>query len=141
MAIAQMNWGRMKFAPDDPRLSEFMDALAYVYGLADAHPGFLWRIPDEAAATDLAELGYDDRTSATVSVWRSVDDLRDYTFNSLHGEFLDRKGEWFEKVDGPQLVIWNVEADARPDFREAFDRLDHLRTYGDSDHAYGWPAG
>ncbi len=37
MAIAQMNWGRMKFAPDDPRLSEFMSSLGKVYALAEAH--------------------------------------------------------------------------------------------------------
>ena len=34
---------------------------------------------------------------ATVSVWRSVGEIRDYTFNSEHGAFLQRAAEWFEK--------------------------------------------
>ena len=139
MAIAQMNWGRMKFAPDDPRLSEFMAALDPVYGQAEAHRGFIWRISEAAAAQELKALGHDDSISATVSVWQSIADLKDYTFNSDHGLFLERSAEWFEKVEVPQLVIWDVAQDARPGFREAFDRLAHLRQHGDSDVAYGWP--
>ena len=139
MAIAQMNWGRMKFAPADSRLSEFMGALARVYAQAEAHPGFIWRIPDDGAAQELAALGYDDRMSATVSVWQSVEDLRDYTFNSEHGDFLKRTTEWFETVEGPQLVIWSVDSLARPGFREAFERLEHLKAHGDSEMASGWP--
>ena len=138
MAIAQMNWGRMRFAQDDPRLAEFMGALDAVYALAEAHPGFLWRIPDADVAPQLLALGFDDRISATVSVWRNVDDLRDYTFNGQHGMFLDRKAEWFDPVEGPQLVIWDVEDTARPGFAEAFARLDHLRNHGDSSFARGW---
>lgn len=140
MAIAQMNWGRMKFAPNHPRLSEFMDALERIYTQAEAHAGFIWRIQSEAAAQELAALGYDDRMSATVSVWRSVEYLRDYTFNSEHGTFLKRTAEWFEAVDGPQLVIWDVDPYTRPGFREAFDRLEHLRQHGDSEIAGGWSA-
>ncbi len=139
MAIAQMNWGRMRFAPVDPRLSKFTNALDHIYAAAEAHPGFIWRIHDENAARELTALGYDDRVSATVSVWQSIEDLRDYTFNSEHGEFLKRSPEWFEPVAGPQLVIWNVTANAKPGFSEAFERLDHLISRGDSDRAYGWP--
>ncbi len=109
------------------------------YSAIDTHPGFVWRIPDEAAARGLEALGHDSKISATVSVWDSVDDLRAYTFDTLYGEFLERTHEWFEEVECPQLVIWTVERDARPDFEEAFKRLVHLRRHGDSDHAYGWP--
>jgi hypothetical protein len=74
MAIAQMNWGRMKYPVDDPRLKEFLDSLHEVYRLAEAHPGFLWRIPDETIASQLKVSGFDSRISATVSLWRSLDD-------------------------------------------------------------------
>ena len=139
MPIAQMNWGRMKFAPVDPRMSEFMGALGRVYAQAEAHPGFIWRIPDEQAAQDMAALGHDDRVSATVSVWDSIEALRDYTFNTEHGAFLKRTSEWFEAVEGPQLVIWRADRLSRPGFGEAFNRLDHLRKHGNSDLAFGWP--
>ncbi len=139
MAIAQMNWGRMRFPLNDPRMVEFADALEDVFRLAECHKGFIWRIPDIAAEQQLGALGYDDCTSATVSVWDSVDALKDYTFETRHGTFLKRAKEWFETVDGPQLVLWDTEDTDQPTFQEAFDRLKHLQEHGDTSHAFGWP--
>lgn len=139
MAIAQMNWGRMKYPADDARLSDFLESLAEVYLLAEKHPGFVWRIPDSAIAAELKAHGFDDRMSATVSVWKSVDNLRDYTFNSLHGAYLDRRSEWFDVVDGPQLVVWAVDGGARPTFAEAWTRLLEMKEHGPSEHGHGWP--
>ena len=138
MAIAQMNWGRMLHSLSDPRMSEFSDALERVYKDAENHPGFRWRISDEAAAVQLEQLGFDDKVSATVSVWDSVDALRAYTYETEHGVFLRRAKEWFEKVEGPQLVIWPVEGLAMPTFAEAFARLERLRKEGPTDAAYAW---
>ena len=139
MPIAQMNWGRMRFPPTDLRLQEFLDSLSSVYAIAEKHPGFIWRISDDEASAQLNRLGFDDRMSATISVWSDVEHLHDYTFATIHGDYLDRRAEWFEEVDGPQLVIWNVQADARPGFPEAFERLEHLKANGPSDFAQGWP--
>lgn len=139
MAIAQMNWGRMRFPLTDRRMSEFAGSLAEVYRLAELHRGFIWRIPDDEAASQLSALNFDDRTSSTVSVWESVEALKEYTFESLHGRYFDRKSEWFEGVEGPQLVIWDVEPASRPTFKEAFDRLEILKQDGPSNFAYGWP--
>jgi hypothetical protein len=138
MTIAQMSWGRMKYPVDDPRLKEFLDSLSEVYRLAEEHKGFLWRIPDEVIASELNASGFDNRMSATVSVWKSLEDLHDYTFNSLHGAYLKRTSEWFEKVDGPQLVVWDVEEGARPSFFEAWERLQDLKQNGPSHRGYGW---
>lgn len=138
MAIAQMNWGRLLYPLSDPRMAEFDASLAHVYDLAERHPGFIWRIPDAAAGAELQELGLGERMSATVSVWRDVEALKDYTFNSAHGEYLRRADEWFEKVDGPQLVIWEVVPSCQPSFAEAFDRLEMLNTRGPTKDAYGW---
>lgn len=139
MAIAQMNWGRMRYPMTDSRMGEFARALDSVYQAAERHPGFIWRISDQDSETQLQNLGFDGQTSATVSVWTNVTELRSYTFSGMHGEFLERKREWFENVDGPQLVIWDVEHGERPTFAEAFNRLEHLRKFGDSEQGYGWP--
>jgi hypothetical protein len=140
MAIAQMNWGRLQFPLTDSRMAEFDASLEDLYLLAEAHPGFIWRIPDGIAADQLQVLNFDERISATVSVWDTVEALKDYTFESLHGDYLKRAGEWFEAVDGPQLVIWNVDQTNRPSFREAFNRLEILKRDGPTDDIYGWPS-
>ena len=46
--------------------------------------------------------------------------------------------KWFKKIDGPQLVIWNVENDDQPTFKESFYRLEHLKNNGPTDYAYAW---
>ena len=119
-------------------MKEFLNSLVEVYRLAEDHPGFLWRIPDDTIAAEITSSGFDNRMSATVSMWKRVDDLHDYTFNSLHGAYLKRTAEWFDQVDGPQLVVWDIEDDARPSFFEAWERLQHLKQYGPSHRGYGW---
>ena len=140
MAIAQMNWARLRYAPTDQRMAEFNSALSRIFAIAEAHEGFIWRIADADAVAELSALGHDERMSATVSVWQSIDDLHDYTFSSLHGEYLERKNEWFERVEAPQLVIWSIDAWKRPTFHQAFERLEHLKRNGDNAFAQGWPA-
>ena len=138
MHIAQMNWGKLKYLLQDKRMFEFAQSLNDVYGLAERHPGFIWRIPDDQVDTQLTNLGFDKYISATVSVWNDIDSLKDYTYNSLHGMYLKRSSEWFEIIDGPHLVIWNVENNTHPTFKESFARLEYLKDNGPSDYAYGW---
>ena len=138
MAIAQMNWSRLKFSLKDKRMTEFAESLNKVYSLAENHPGFIWRISDDQSETQLSNLGFDKLISSTVSVWDNITSLKDYTYNSLHGFYLKRSSEWFKKIDGPQLVIWNVENNDEPTFKESFDRLKYLEDNGPSAYAYGW---
>ena len=138
MTIAQMNWGRLKYPLQDKRMSEFTDSLHNVYILAENHPGFIWRISESESELQLYDLGFDNLISSTVSVWNNIESLKDYTYNSLHGVYLKRSSEWFEKIDGPQLVIWNCEKDAQPNFKDSFDRLENLKNKGPTDYAYGW---
>ena len=139
MAIAQMNWGRMQHPIKHPSMFEFATSLEHVYHLAEIHRGFVWRIPDNDAERQIHELGFGDTISATVSVWTTVEALRDYAFGSLHGQFLGRKETWFEQVRGPQLVIWDVEDNIRPTFKDAFEKLEVLKKNGPTEAAYGWP--
>ena len=71
MAIVQMNWGRMLFPLDHPRMADFSESLDGIYWLADKHQGFIWRIRDDDAAMQLQALCFDNRLSATVSVWET----------------------------------------------------------------------
>jgi hypothetical protein len=139
MAIAQMNRGRMLYPLEDPRMKEFTDQLDVIYSLAKQARGFIWRIDDNQIAQEMSSLGDDRRTSATVSVWESVSDLHDFTFQGQHGEYFNRAPEWFEVVKEPQFVMWTVDKEAMPSYANAQQRLDYLKRYGNSDYAYGWP--
>jgi len=136
--IAQFNFGRMRWPAEDPRMAGFVGALDQVFALADTARGFVRRIDDAEIARGLAAAGFDPRTSATVSVWRDLESLRSYTFDTVHGTHLTRAAEWFEKSASPQLVIWPCAENSHPNVREALARLDDLRQYGPSERAFGW---
>jgi len=42
--LAQLNIVKMKYAIDDPRMSGFFDRMDDINSLADAAPGFVWRL-------------------------------------------------------------------------------------------------
>ena len=137
-SIAQMNYGEMLYPLDHPSMKEFSDSLDAVYTLAAEDSGFIWRIPDDQLERELIENGCDRLTSATVSVWDSYESLKRFTYQGLHGEFLKRSSEWFRKIEGPQLVIWPVDIAEQPSFRVALERLQHLKSHGNTVRAFGW---
>ena len=138
MAIAQMNWGRLKYPVDRPLLSKFMGELEEIYSLAEQSPGFIWRLDEKILQAQLVVSGWGNRSSVTVSVWETEADLRRFTFDTVHGEYLDERLEWYEVVEGPQLVMWTVDRNEKPDFLTALNRLEYLKTNGSTEYAFGW---
>lgn len=86
---------------DDPRLADFVAQLAPVNALADAAPGFVWRLQSSSGnATDLAYTGVaytdDPRVIVNMSVWESIAALRDFTYAGDHMRAFRERGKWFE---------------------------------------------
>jgi hypothetical protein len=136
--LAQLNIGRIRFPVDDPRMADFMNNLALVNGLAERSPGFVWRYQDDSGNATSTRPFPDPTMLINMSVWENVESLERFVWQTLHKRFYGRKHEWFEKLDGPYFVLWWVAAGHRPSVREAIDRLNHLKTNGPSDHAFGW---
>jgi len=136
--IAQLNIGRARHALDDPRMAEFMDNLDRVNAIAERSPGFVWRLTgDGNDATDVFYDGAPDM-NLNLSVWESVEALERFVFNTVHVKFSQRKAEWFEMPGEASFVMWPVPHGHRPGLAEAFERLEHLKTHGSTDHAWGW---
>ncbi len=128
--LAQLNIGRIRFPEDDPRMSGFMDALDEINAIADAAPGFVWRLQDEAGNATSIRVYDDPQVLINLSVWESVDTLRAFTYASEHVAFLRRRGEWFEKPNEPHMVLWWVAAGHTPTVDEAAARLAQLVAEG-----------
>ena len=73
-----------------------------------------------------------------MSVWESVEALERFVWATVHKQFYNRKGDWFEKLATPHFVMWPIAAGHIPDLDEAKARLEHLTPHGDSDFAFGW---
>ena len=97
--IAQLNIGRPLHPIDDPRMAAFMDNLDRVNALAERSPGFVWRLKDESNnATALRPSASDPTMAVNMSVWESVEALERFVWATVHKQFYNRKGEWFEQL-------------------------------------------
>jgi hypothetical protein len=134
--LAQLNIGIPRGPLDGPVMKDFMDALDSVNAVADAAPGFVWRLQtDEGNATALRAFD-DDSLMVNMSVWESLEALRGFVFSSrAHLDVMRRRREFFEKMSELFVVLWWVEAGHIPTVPEAEERLTLLRAIGPSPDA------
>ncbi|TLY94573.1 MAG: DUF3291 domain-containing protein, partial [Gammaproteobacteria bacterium] len=71
--IAQLNVGRILAPTDSPQLAEFMARLDEINALADATPGFVWRLQTASGnATDI-RVSEDPYFLVNMSVWATIE--------------------------------------------------------------------
>ena len=142
--LANFNVARMRsLSIDDPVMAGFVEALDEINAIADATPGFVWRLQtEEGHATSIRPFD-DDRLLINLTVWDSLDSLRGYVYQSRHGEFLRRGREWFEPPPGDSLVLWWIRMDERPTAAQGVAKLERLRRDGPTVEAFTfknhWP--
>jgi hypothetical protein len=134
--LAQVNIALPREPLDAPLLAGFVAALAPVNAVADASPGFVWRLQTEDGdATAIRAFG-DDRLIVNMSVWESSEALRAFVYGDAHAAVLRRRREWFERLAEPETALWWVPAGTTPTVAEAEERLAHLRAHGAGPHAF-----
>jgi hypothetical protein len=134
--LAQINIGRLLAPIDDPRIAEFVSQLDPVNALADGAAGFVWRLQSATGnATDVAYNG-DSSVIVNMSVWKSVETLRDYVYRSNHLQVLRERAKWFEKMDKPHCCLWWVPAGHIPAVVEGRERLEHYQLHGATPYSF-----
>lgn len=133
--LAEINVARLKHDLYDPRVAKFTNNIDRVNGIAERADGFVWRNVGETSGP----IAGDDKMIATVSVWTSVLQFERFVWDTLHRQFFQQRKDWFEIMESMHFAMWWVEPGTQPSLADALNRLDHLRTHGDSDHAFGWP--
>jgi len=136
--LAQINIARMLAPIDDPMMSEFVAQLAPVNALADFTPGFVWRLQAESGDATSIKVYDDDTIILNLTVWESVEALREFVYKGAHHSVLRDRKRWFEKFDGPYTTLWWVPAGHIPGTDEAKERLEYLREHGDSEYAFSF---
>ncbi|WP_437811056.1 DUF3291 domain-containing protein [Sorangium sp. So ce1078] len=135
--LAQVNIALPLEPLGSARLADFVSALEPVNALADAAPGFVWRLKtDGGDATAVRAFG-DDRIIVNMSVWESAEALSDFVFrNPEHAAVMRRRREWFVPMKEAIAVLWWIPAGHIPTVAEAEERLDHLRQHGPTPRAF-----
>ena len=124
--LAQINIARGLAPLDDPLMKDFVDQLDAVNALAEASPGFIWRLKTEAGDATAIQAYDDPRIIVNMSVWESLEALKDYVYSGQHLAVLRDKKRWFEKLESPALALWWIPAGTVPsvaDGKAALDRL------------------
>lgn len=136
--IAQVNIGRARAAIDEPLMAGFVARLDEINALADASPGFVWRLKtEEGNATSLQPYN-DDRILFNLSVWESPEQLKKYVYRSAHAQVMRQRKDWFERFDAPYTALWWIAAGHIPTIAEAKERLAYLQLNGDSEFAFSF---
>jgi hypothetical protein len=128
--LAQINVGRPIAPIDSPQMAGFVALLPELNALADASPGFVWRLTDDGGADATSLRPYGDDIMVNMSVWESVEALREYTYRSAHLEPLRRRREWFLPYGEPMLALWWVPAGTIPTLHDGVARLALLAEHG-----------
>jgi hypothetical protein len=136
--LAQLNVALPRGPMDDSVMAGFRAGLEPLNAIADASPGFVWRLVDEGGADATSLRPFGDDTMVNMSVWESVEALRDYTYRlPAHLEVLRRRREWFHPYPGRNmLVLWWIPAGTLPTVDEARARLALLDRVGPGPDAF-----
>ena len=111
--------------------------------LAEESRGFVWRVPNSEVTFAHLEVfrsdfpGFDPaRLFYNMSVWESLEDLREYTLFRAHAEMIYERRQWLDSIAGANVALWWIPAGSRPTVGDSAERLRHVRQFGPTPHAF-----
>jgi hypothetical protein len=134
--LAQVNIGRFIKPVEDPANADFVNALDHVNALADASPGFVWRLKGEGSGAIDIKPFPDPQMAINMSVWESVDALAAFAYRNMdHRGVMRRRREWFEERQ-VYMALWWVPAGTLPTVEDAKAKLELLEKLGPTPEAF-----
>ena len=130
--LAQINIAHMKAVKEDPIMKEFVDFLDPINKLAEESPGFIWRLvgePNEATP-------WNNMVIINMSVWKNIETLKDFTYNTAHSYFVRSRKKWFQHLGTPHYVMWWINEGHIPTLAEAAEKLELLAQNGSTQDAF-----
>lgn len=134
--LAQVNIAKALAPMTDPAMAGFVNRLDDLNALADETEGFVWRLQGEDGNNTALRVFEDPMLLINMSVWESVEALRNYTYKSAHVEVMRERKKWFTSPDGPHLVLWWIPAGEIPTPDEAKEKLRLLELRGPTPDAF-----
>ena len=134
--LAQLNLARLKAPKGDPLTEEFFTAIPAINVLAEAQPGFVWRLVGEVKEHTDIPFFLDPHLVVNISLWKDLESFRHFVYKSGHVQYIKRKKEWFLPFDGPFAVLWWLRAGEVPTLAQAKERLDLLKEHGPTEQAF-----
>ena len=134
--LTQLNIGKLLHPIDHPQIAEFVNNLERVNKIAESSKGFVWRLKDESGNATGIEVFDDPLIIVNMSVWKTVEDLKNFAFKSIHVDFMRKRRQWFEKPESEYLVLWWIPKGHFPSAEDAKNKLYYLQQHGESNLAF-----
>jgi len=134
--LAQLNIAQAVDDMASEVMAGFVARLDEINALADAAPGFIWRLQTEEGDATSIQAFDDPSLLANMSVWADLESLKSYVYKSAHVELIRDRDAWFSKLVSAHQVLWWVPAGEIPTVAEARARLEHLQEHGPSGSAF-----
>ena len=138
MHLAQINIATLRAPLEHPSIAGFTSRLEEINALADAAPGFVWRLQTEDGDATSLRPYEDDRIVVNLTVWQSLEALRDFVYRSDHVQLIRQRADWFHRPTAASYALWWVPAGSLPSVDEAVRRLELLRDIGPSARAFSF---
>jgi len=128
---------------DEPVMAGMANRIDEINRLAEESRGFVWRIPDSESSSAHLEVfrrdfpGFDPaRFFYNMSVWESLEELREYTLFSAHAEMIYERRQWLDSIAGANVALWWIPPGHRPSVAESAERLRYVRQFGPTPYAF-----
>ena len=95
--LAQCNVVKLRAPLESPVVAGFVAALEPLNAVADAAPGFVWRLKTDAGDATSIRVFADDQILLNMSVWESIEALKAYVFQAITRRSFD------DVVSGPTV--------------------------------------
>ncbi len=139
--LAQINVARAIGTAHSPEMAEFHAQIPAINALADASPGFIWRLQDATGDATSIRASEDPYVLVNMSTWASLEALKSFVYRSGHAGVFGERHRWFEKPTLAHQALWWVPAGHIPTVEEGMARLERLRGPGPNRFAFTFAHG
>ncbi len=136
--LAQVNIAIAIAEMDSPVMQGFVEQLDTINEMADQAKGFIWRLQSEEGDATALRVFDNPLMLVNMSVWESVEDLKNYVYKSMHVDLVRDREAWFKKMSQPHQVLWWVAAGHIPGIEEAKAKLDYIEQNGVDESAFSF---
>jgi hypothetical protein len=134
--IAQLNVAKLIEPIGSPLVQPFVDLLDEINLLAEASPGFRWRLQDAAGNATQIRITDDPCVLVNMTLWATIEQLFAFTYRSAHKTVFARRFEWTTRWPGPNSVLWWQPASTIPTPEDGLGRLRLLAERGPCEEAF-----
>ena len=133
----------MRGKPEDEVMAGLVARIDEMNSLAERSPGFVWRIKGSESTPQALHVFSEyfvpfdaEQLFYNMSVWESIEALKNYVFKTQHAEMFRRKETWTDHFDRAHLALWWIPRGHRPTIAESVERLRSVYEKGATEFAF-----